>query len=58
MKKIVYVTKMEKMPSNCVECIVVGCSLGEKQGWKNRGEILKKYQTSRPKDCPLIEIEE
>ena len=49
MSKVYYDTGMTEMPSNCVECKMVLCTIPTK---KNRPEEVKKeYVTKRPKSC-------
>lgn len=54
MNKVYYDTGMTELPSNCVECKMVLCTIPTK---KNRPEEIKKeYVTKRPKSCPLVEV--
>lgn len=54
MNKVYYDTGMTELPSNCVECKMVLCTIPTK---KSRPEEIKKeYVTKRPKSCPLVEV--
>lgn len=54
MSNVYYDTGMTELPSNCVECKMVLCTIPTK---KNRPEEIKKeYVTKRPKTCPLVEV--
>ena len=55
-ERICYVTKLDKIPNNCVECEMLGCTLPIKL---TRGaEVVKKaYINKRHKNCPLKVLE-
>lgn len=58
MGKVYYETKMNSIPSNCLDCIMCdngACRLPDAKN-SNSDSILRKYLKERHKDCPLVEV--
>lgn len=52
---IVYVTLMDTLPANCLEC-TMNCNRPISK--RDYSKILKPYITKRHQDCPLMELPE
>lgn len=51
---IAYITKMETIPENCIECTCFWCRLPLKSTrWGTTDIIKMPYREKRHKDCPL-----
>lgn len=53
---IVYKTSMDKMPTDCAECVLEFCGLSCRR--RDSNGIWHKYYDKRHPDCPLAEITE
>ena len=56
---IVYKTNLETIPANCRECPLEFCALPLCKSYYGHSDKLKKrYNYTRPYDCPLKEVKE
>lgn len=55
MIKFEFEANMNKMPENCVVCTVDWCPL---PFMRYEDRIMKKCQTKRHKECPLVEYKD
>lgn len=57
MKKVVLVTNMEEIPTNCMDCSQCGYGCLIPMKGKYLDSVKKAYLTKRPKNCPLLLLE-